>query len=1138
MRTHTLAAGWLLTVVLGSIAPADQIQSIIDQATLAEYQSYLRVLTGVEPVPGNPPVYLTTRFMYTPQNQVAGQWIGQQLSTFGLNVSFQPFLPYAGPNVIGELPGTTRPQDIYVICAHYDSYCETDLSHAPGCDDNGSGTAAVLMAARILSQYQFEGTIRFVAFSGEELGLYGSEAYAAAARQAGENIVAAINLDMILHPGFDWIDPDPDYDLDITSNNSSLWLANYLADQYAAYTPLVFQVHNDASWGSDHYSFWQYGYDAIELSENTANEIWGGSNDTYHQVTDTIYNPDNDWQFALHTVRGGMAGLIGLAGLIPEPSSVGLLALAGLMLSSRRLRAKPRRLTPPPVTGSCRAMPRASSRVAGLRVATGIALALASIGNAGTIYVDDDAAPGGDGAAWTTAFRFLQDALAAAGPGDEIHIAQGLYKPDVDEAGQVSPGDRQATFMLLSGLALYGGYQGCPGGDCTGIDPDERDIERYPAILSGDLLGNDGPKFSGYSDNSFHVVSGYQLEDSTVVDGLIIRAGNANGPGSNAVGAGIYLVRSSPVVSNCVFESHAGALSGAVYCTDGGSPTFTHCTISANQGTGLGCNDGSQPVLADCVIRNNLFRGLAAAGQASFTLTACTISGNAGTGVWCRGPAVLTQCTIVANTSAVAPGAGIYCDEGSQPLIANCLISGNSAPDGGGIFCTYDSHPVITDCAITGNWAQTGAGVLCGGGSEVALYNCSISWNTARLDGGGLACQFGTVTLIQCSLNSNWAMDPDWWWSGGLDGGRGGALFCDLGYVVMNDCLVAGNLARLQGGAAFCWNQASLTATNCTFAGNQISRLAGLDGGAVSCTDSSVSFNNCTFTGNGAPFAAQRGGALYSSFAFPTLTSCLLAGNYGRAGGAVFAEGYLAAVNTVLVGNWTSSGGAMTANLDADSILTNCTFSGNSGGPGGGALVCQAASPILTNCILWADTPHEITGQSPPVSYSDVQGGWTGPGNLQANPQFVGGSTGVWTAPPTYNWQSVQVTFIDANASWADNELVGKLLQPTASHPWQTVIVANTATTITAWADWQTIYSGTPWVGSGASYRIRDYHLTSGSPCVNAGDDSAPGLPPSDFDGLPRIQNGRVDMGAYESPYGQFQSFQPEARQRHRLNAQ
>jgi hypothetical protein len=307
-------------------AGADLVQDMIGQASLAEFQSYLRVLTGVDPVPGTGGYSLKSRYSLGSDIDVAGQWIHDEFASFGLTASYQEYDASYGANVIAELPGTTRPDDIYIICAHYDTYHADDQLHAPGCDDNGSGTAAVLMAAHILSQYQFEGTIRFITFSGEEQWMVGSQAYAAAAKIAKDNIVAAINYDMFLHPGFDNINSNPDYDLDIGGDAQSQWLATYLAAELGLRTSIAVEVHNDSGFVSDQWSFWPYGYSAVGLIENTPNEIWGGSNDAYHQLTDVLTNPDYDWPFALDAVRGGMAGLIELAVPIPEPGSLALLA--------------------------------------------------------------------------------------------------------------------------------------------------------------------------------------------------------------------------------------------------------------------------------------------------------------------------------------------------------------------------------------------------------------------------------------------------------------------------------------------------------------------------------------------------------------------------------------------------------------------------------------------------------------------------------------------------------------------------------------------------------------------------------------------------------------------------------------------
>jgi len=298
-------------------APADEIEDIISQVTLEEYQSYLLVLTGVNPIPFSfPPYYLTDRYSFGFDIQVAGEWIHDHFAALGLDASLHVFDSSYGPNVIGELPGMTYPDDIYIFCAHYDTVAGT-----PGCDDNGSGTAAVMMAARVLSQYEFEGTIRFITFSGEEQWMVGSQAYAAAAYAAGENIVAVINLDMLLHPSFDDQEPDPDHDLDIGGNTASQWLGEHLAEQFAAYTSIDVQL-DDSGFVSNQWSFWPYGYDAVGVMENTPSEIWGGSIDCYHSACDVMTNPHYEWDFGLEAVRGSMAGVVTLARVLNCPGDL------------------------------------------------------------------------------------------------------------------------------------------------------------------------------------------------------------------------------------------------------------------------------------------------------------------------------------------------------------------------------------------------------------------------------------------------------------------------------------------------------------------------------------------------------------------------------------------------------------------------------------------------------------------------------------------------------------------------------------------------------------------------------------------------------------------------------------------------
>ncbi len=76
------------------------------------------------------------------------------------------------------------------------------------------------------------------------------------------------------------------------------------------------------------------------------------------------------------------------------------------------------------------------------------------------IYVDDDASASGDGQAWSTAYKYLQDALDNAEAGDEIWVAAGTYYPDIDESSTRTDDDRTESFELVSDVALYGGFSG------------------------------------------------------------------------------------------------------------------------------------------------------------------------------------------------------------------------------------------------------------------------------------------------------------------------------------------------------------------------------------------------------------------------------------------------------------------------------------------------------------------------------------------------------------------------------------------------------------------------------------------------------------------------------------------------------
>jgi len=227
-------------------------------------------------------------------NQEARLYLEDAFTSMGLSVSVQG----EHLNVVGELAGTTTPESIFIIGAHFD-HLEGD---SPGGDDNASGTAGLLEAARVLSQYRFESTIRFIAFNAEEDGLKGSKDYVEnAVVPAGENIVGMVNLDMILRPGSD-VDPDTLIDAEVEAKYDhppSVAWARAFQQAAAAYVPslVVNETIIDTESSSDNDSFREAGIPAILVIENSLPDFWD-ANENYHTTEDASDRLANDAESA------------------------------------------------------------------------------------------------------------------------------------------------------------------------------------------------------------------------------------------------------------------------------------------------------------------------------------------------------------------------------------------------------------------------------------------------------------------------------------------------------------------------------------------------------------------------------------------------------------------------------------------------------------------------------------------------------------------------------------------------------------------------------------------------------------------------------------------------------------------------
>jgi hypothetical protein len=172
-----------------------------------------------------------------------------------------------------------------------------------------------------------------------------------------------------------------------------------------------------------------------------------------------------------------------------------------------------------------------------------------------------------------------------------------------------------------------------------------------------------------------------------------------------------------------------------------------------------------------------------------------------------------------------------------------------------------------------------------------------------------------------------------------------------------------------QGAGIRCENNSSPTVTGCIISGNS--------GGGVGCRFSGPAFIDCVIADNGGCGIGCRSGD-------STFTNCIVAGN-SRAGiDCDYSSSTI--ISCLIAGN---QGGGIYC-YTSEPTCINCLITGNSGG--GGAVYClYDSSPVLANCVLWGDTPREINVHSghPQVSYSDIQGGWPGDGNIDADPLFV-----------------------------------------------------------------------------------------------------------------------------------------------------
>jgi hypothetical protein len=220
-----------------------------------------------------------TRYSYADSCRRAEEYVAGYFTSLGLDsVELDSYSVGTDTwrNVVGTILGKTHPEKILIVCGHMDATSEIPDSVAPGAEDNGSGTCAALEAARVLAGESLDCTVKFIAFTGEDIGLNGSDHYAREARARGDDIVCVFNFDMIAWPGGSW-------GVRLVGLAAARRFVEYEAQIASTYTTLG---HSESyrSFPSDSRSFETQGYTATSGYEYGSEPYaW------YHTSRDSVY---------------------------------------------------------------------------------------------------------------------------------------------------------------------------------------------------------------------------------------------------------------------------------------------------------------------------------------------------------------------------------------------------------------------------------------------------------------------------------------------------------------------------------------------------------------------------------------------------------------------------------------------------------------------------------------------------------------------------------------------------------------------------------------------------------------------------------------------------------------------------------
>jgi hypothetical protein len=733
------------------------------------------------------------------------------------------------------------------------------------------------------------------------------------------------------------------------------------------------------------------------------------------------------------------------------------------------------------------------------------------------LYVDSHATGASSGLSWSDAFVTLQSALAAAVDGDTIRIAQGVYKPTTTT-------DRSAGFALRNGVAIVGGFAGSgspsPGDYNPGI---------YPTMLSGDIGS------ASKTDNSYHVLTAVGLTASGAVDGLTVAFGNANGVTSK--GGGLYVAGgAAPTITNCFFEGNFAGGGGAIYFLYAGAPLISNCIFVGNNASAI-YSDHTSPKITNCTFAANvnpIYGGSLYDFVSSVNVSNCILWDGTVAVKDIDGTTTVTNSDIkdgyagTGNISAVpqfvrSPWAGPDGDFGTMDDDFGDLRLRTGSPAAGfgaftGTVVSPAAKTIYVDVGSTG--LNTGVSWTDAFASLQSALQAAVDGDTICVAAGVYKPTPGTNPNIGFALRNSVAVLGGYAGHAGADpGARDIRLYTT---VLSGDIGVSGNSSD---------NSYHVLTARCVDISSRLDGVTvtagmanGINGPDLTNADSgagmynlaaSPTIENCTFTANS---AVSGGGAIYNRiYSSPVISGTTFAANSGGTGAGISNYWYSspAIMGSTFTGNAGGSGGAISCVFYSAPAVTNSTFTGNSatGDPtskGGVAYFQSSTGSTWVNCTFIKNSAS-VYGAAIALFQS---------GTSIVNCTFAANSGG--TGGAIYSGNSSAVTV-------ANSILWGNTSGPIAKD--------TSSSASVSYSDVQGGFNGPnknvdpQFIRNPVGNDYGDLRLNPTSPCIDAGNNSAPGLAAfaADLAGRPRFidvpttpDSGSgfapmVDVGAYEA---------------------